>query len=129
LLLKLWESGNRSCDFQGRWPVFSPAFGPPIHSLFLLHSFLFPYRILVHLDTMRVVERKPKQRKTLPQPQTRDTYGAVVSAHGIEHFGMKAEVLKLYERLDKGIVSLDSCVKPGKINKFFWIWRDRIVFL
>jgi hypothetical protein len=39
--------------------------------------------------------------------------------YDIEHFGMKPDVSSLYERLDKGIVSLDSRVKPGKINKYF----------
>jgi hypothetical protein len=44
LLLKLWESGNRSCDFQGRFsPVLSTAFGPAIHSVFLLLSFLYAW--------------------------------------------------------------------------------------
>src|SRR3984893_9128307 len=52
----LWESGNRSCDFQGRFvPVFSTAFGPPIRSLFLLLSFLFTHGVPAHLDAMRVV--------------------------------------------------------------------------
>lgn len=37
----------------------------------------------------------------------------------IEHFGMNSETRKLYERLDKDITSLDSSVKPGKINKYF----------
>jgi len=36
-------------------PVFSTAFGSPIHSLFLFHSFLFTYRIPAHLDAMGVV--------------------------------------------------------------------------
>ena len=58
MLLELWESGNRSCDFQGRFlPVFFTAFGPTIHSLFLFHSFLFTYRIPAHLDAMRVVHQ------------------------------------------------------------------------
>ncbi len=38
-------------------PVFSTAFGPPIHSLFLFYSFLFTYRIPAHLDAMGVVHQ------------------------------------------------------------------------
>ena len=37
----------------------------------------------------------------------------------IEHFGMRHDVRKLYERLDKGITSLDSRVRTPKINKQF----------
>lgn len=51
--------------------------------------------------------------------KTRDGRGAAGEAYTLEHFGMKPEVAKLYERLDKGIISLDSRIKPGKINKFF----------
>lgn len=51
--------------------------------------------------------------------KTRDGRGAPAGPYGIDHFGMKAEVEKLYERLDKGIISLDARVKPGKVNKFF----------
>jgi hypothetical protein len=41
------------------------------------------------------------------------------SQYGIDHFGMRTDIRKLYEQLDKGIVSLDSRVKPGKVNKYF----------
>ncbi len=51
--------------------------------------------------------------------KTRDGHGVTLGPYGIEHFGMRPEVLKLYQRLDEGITSLDSRVKPGKINKFF----------
>lgn len=37
----------------------------------------------------------------------------------VAHFGMRPEIMKLYEKLDSGIRSLDSRVKPGKINKYF----------
>lgn len=37
----------------------------------------------------------------------------------VDHFGMRGEVRRLYEQLDKGITSLDSRVKPGKVNKYF----------
>jgi len=51
--------------------------------------------------------------------KTRDGRGTALGAYGIDHFGMKAEVARVYERLDKEISSLDSRIKPGKINKFF----------
>jgi hypothetical protein len=51
--------------------------------------------------------------------KTRDGHGTALGAYGINHFGMKSEVAKVYERLDKGITSLDSRIKPGKINKYF----------
>ncbi len=51
--------------------------------------------------------------------KARDGRGTTVGADGIEHFGMRPEVAKLYEGLDKGITSLDSRIKPGKINKYF----------
>jgi hypothetical protein len=44
----------------GKWrflPVFSIAFGPPIRSLFLLLSFLFPHGVSAHLDAMGVVHQ------------------------------------------------------------------------
>lgn len=41
------------------------------------------------------------------------------SQYGVDHFGMRADIRKLHEQLDKGITSLDSRVKPGKINKYF----------
>jgi hypothetical protein len=37
----------------------------------------------------------------------------------IDHFGMRDAVFKIYKKLDAGILSLDSRVKPGKINKYF----------
>lgn len=39
--------------------------------------------------------------------------------YDLGHFGMNSEVRKLYDALDKGITSLDSRVKPGKVNKYF----------
>jgi predicted transport protein len=45
--------------------------------------------------------------------------GGVDQPYGLEHFGMRSEIAKLYEKLDKGIRSLDSRIKPGKINKYF----------
>jgi len=51
--------------------------------------------------------------------KTHDGHGVTLGPYGIEHFGMRPEVLKLYQRLDEGITSLDSRVKPGKINKFY----------
>lgn len=39
--------------------------------------------------------------------------------YDLDHFGMNAETRMLYERLDKAILSLDSRVKSGKINKYF----------
>ena len=39
--------------------------------------------------------------------------------YGLEHFGMRSDIAKLYEHLDKSIRSLDSRIKPGKINKYF----------
>lgn len=50
------------------------------------------------------------------------TSGAGRRASGqyhVDHFGMRAEIRKVYEQLDKGITSLDSRVKPGKVNKYF----------
>ncbi len=38
-------------------PVFSTAFSPPIHSLFLLLSFLFTHGLPAHLDAMCVVHQ------------------------------------------------------------------------
>lgn len=49
----------------------------------------------------------------------RASYGSAAASHTIEHFGMKPDVAALYELLDKGIVSLDSRVKPGKVNIYF----------
>jgi predicted transport protein len=37
----------------------------------------------------------------------------------LEHFRMRPEVRKIYDLLDKGITSLDTRVKPAKINKEF----------
>lgn len=45
--------------------------------------------------------------------------GGVDERYGLEHFGMRPEVARLYDKLDKGIRSLDSLIKPGKINKYF----------
>lgn len=39
--------------------------------------------------------------------------------YDIDHFGMSPQIRKLYDHLDKAIVSLDSRVKPGKVNKYF----------
>ena len=43
-------------------------------------------------------EVEPLGITPLALTRTRDSFGALGSAHGIEHFGMKAEVFKLYER-------------------------------
>ena len=77
---------------------------------------LFRYQLYEGgLVSLEVVE--PLGAATLTK--TRDGRATTPGAYGIEHFGMKAEVGMLYERLDKGIISLDSLVKPGKVNKFF----------
>ncbi|MBI3661647.1 MAG: hypothetical protein HY234_01155 [Acidobacteria bacterium] len=39
--------------------------------------------------------------------------------YDLDHFGMNPSTRQLYEKLDKGILSLDSRVKPGKILKYF----------
>jgi len=39
--------------------------------------------------------------------------------YSIEQFGMGTSASKIYKKLDPGILSLDSRVKPGKINKHF----------
>ncbi len=44
---------------------------------------------------------------------------AAAGQYDLDHFGMRPEVRRLYERLDQGITSLDSRVKAGKINKYF----------
>jgi hypothetical protein len=44
---------------------------------------------------------------------------ALNQPYALEHFGMRPEIAKVYQQLDKGIMSLDSRVKPGKINKYF----------
>jgi predicted transport protein len=41
------------------------------------------------------------------------------SQYSLDHFGMRNDIRKLYEQLDKGIGSLDSRVKPGKVNQYF----------
>jgi hypothetical protein len=41
------------------------------------------------------------------------------SPYSVDHFGMRAVIRKIYDQLDKGITSLDSLVKPGKVNKYF----------
>lgn len=51
--------------------------------------------------------------------RVRRSRGVAGGPYEIDHFGMKAEIRKLYERLDKAITSLDSRVKPAKINKYF----------
>ena len=39
--------------------------------------------------------------------------------YAIDHFGMSAETKRVHEGLDDAITSLDSRVKPGKVNKYF----------
>ena len=51
--------------------------------------------------------------------KSRTSYGSAAASHTIEHFGMKADVAAVYELLDKGILSLDSRVKQGKVNVYF----------
>jgi len=51
--------------------------------------------------------------------KSRGADGAIDQLYGLEHFGMRSEISKLYEKLNKGIMSLDSRIKPGKISKYF----------
>lgn len=100
--------------------VVAKEFTPEQREILTLKSgYLRLFRYQLYEDRLIGLEEvEPLGLTPLALTRTRDSFGAV-SAHGIEHFGMKAEVFKLYERLDKGIVSLDSRVKPGKITKFF----------
>src|SRR5256885_10547810 len=54
----MWEGGIPSFFSKGPFsPSFPTVFAPPMHSLFLLLSFLFTHGVPTHLDAMRVVHQ------------------------------------------------------------------------
>lgn len=88
--------------------------------LTLKSSYLRLFRYQLYADRIISLEEvEPLGSATRVGTRVRGAREVTAGPYDIEHFGMKPDIYSLYERVDKGIVSLDSRVKPGKINKHF----------
>lgn len=88
--------------------------------LTIMRDYLRLFRYQLYADSVVSIEEvEPVGLPTSSGGRGRAGRPVSVGPYDIEHFGMSPDVMKLYQRLDKEIASLDSRVRPGKINKHF----------
>jgi hypothetical protein len=111
-----------SVDFENpQIVVIAKEFTPEQREILTLkRGYLRLFRYQLYADGIISVEEvEPLGVTSTIGTRPREVRRASEGPYDIQHFGMRPEVEKLYERLDKGIIHLDSRVKPGKINKYF----------
>jgi hypothetical protein len=79
---------------------------------------LFQYQLYAN-QIMSLEEVEPLGSPGGIPPASRISRPASSGPYTLEHFGMRPETRKFYEKLDSGIRKLDSRVKPAKVNKYF----------
>jgi len=82
------------------------------------YSRLWQYQVYSD-GILSLEEVQPLGSPVSPGARGRTSPRPLGAAWDVEHFGMKPAIRKLYDRLDSAITSLDSRIKPGKINKWF----------
>jgi predicted transport protein len=88
--------------------------------LSLMSGYLRLFRYQLYDGNIVSLERVESLGSTSDGSGKRSSKGRVTDGSGdVEHFGMNAEIQKLYEQLDRGVTSLNSSVKAGKVNKYF----------
>ena len=86
----------------------------------LMSVYLRLWRYQVYSDgVLSLEEVQPLGSPVSPGGRVRPAPRSLGEGWDVEHFGMKPAIRKLYDLLDSEITSLDSRVKPGKVNKWF----------